>query len=130
MPSTLLGAGALLDERLLELIRVVDAVEQHIPDPSLAAGSGDGVRGRRVRYRDELGLVFVVGVTDGVLPDSRSKSKEQLDEECRLLYVAVTRARQRVCLHHAPIWSRHARQTFTKESRFMTSKAVEAALQK
>jgi DNA helicase-2/ATP-dependent DNA helicase PcrA len=75
--------------------------------------------------------VFVVGVTDGVLPDSRSKSKEQLDEERRrLLYVAVTRARQRACLHHAPMWSRHARQTFTEESRFMLSKAVKAAVER
>lgn len=240
VPSTLLGAGDLLDERLLEVIRVVGAVEQHTPDPSLAAGSGVGVRARRVRYRDELGLVledvigtndmadtqqsnrwdtfvsetakvaaarslhletrymgcvqaylrlrggiradkelrahlnawqpicrafgsatelharvlqdvagdavtvttihqakgmeweyvFVVGVTDGVLPDSRSKSKEQLDEERRLLYVAVTRARQRVYLHHAPIWGRHARQIFAEESRFMASKAVKVALRK
>lgn len=78
----------------------------------------------------ERDYVFVVGMTDGVLPDSRSKSKEQLDEERRLLYVAVTRVRQRVWLHHAPMWSRHARQNFTKESRFMTSKAVKVALQK
>lgn len=240
VPSTLLGAGPALDEQLLELIRVVDAVEQHVPDPSLAAGSGAGVRERRVQYRDELGLVladvigfndmadsreakrwktfvsetvkvaaaqsrhletrymgcvqaylrlrggvradkdlrthlnnwqpmcrafgsaaelharvlqdvagdavtvttihqakgmewdhvFVVSVTDGVLPDSRNKSKEQLDEERRLLYVAVTRARQRVWLHHAPMWSRHASQTFAEESRFLASNAVKAALQR
>ena len=78
----------------------------------------------------EWDYVFVVGVTDGVLPDSRSKSKAQLNEERRILYVAVTRARQRVYLHHAPIWGRHARQTFAKESRFMTSEAVRAALRK
>nr|MBI3613948.1 UvrD-helicase domain-containing protein [Nitrospirota bacterium] len=40
--------------------------------------------------------VFVVGLEDGILPHARCR--EQLEEERRLLYVAVTRARERLFL--------------------------------
>jgi DNA helicase-2/ATP-dependent DNA helicase PcrA len=46
--------------------------------------------------------VFVLGVTDGLMPDYRSLQGRQLEEERRLLYVAVTRARRTLQLYHAP----------------------------
>lgn len=36
--------------------------------------------------------VFLIGVNDGLYPISHAKSQEQLDEEKRLFYVAITRA--------------------------------------
>jgi DNA helicase-2/ATP-dependent DNA helicase PcrA len=47
----------------------------------------------------EWDVVFVVGLVDGVLPIAQSLSRpEAVDEERRLLYVAVTRAREQLTL--------------------------------
>jgi DNA helicase-2/ATP-dependent DNA helicase PcrA len=42
----------------------------------------------------EWDAVFLVGLADGTLPTTYAKTTEQLEEERRLLYVGVTRARQ------------------------------------
>jgi DNA helicase-2/ATP-dependent DNA helicase PcrA len=46
----------------------------------------------------EWEIVFVIGLQEGVLPSARAKDKEELDEEERLLYVAVTRAKEELYL--------------------------------
>ncbi|MEP6464408.1 MAG: ATP-dependent DNA helicase UvrD2 [Frankiaceae bacterium] len=46
----------------------------------------------------EWDAVFLVGLTDGMLPISYANTAEQIDEERRLFYVGITRARQRVAL--------------------------------
>ncbi|WP_127543330.1 ATP-dependent DNA helicase UvrD2 [Actinoplanes sp. OR16] len=42
----------------------------------------------------EWDAVFLVGLSDGTLPTTYAKTPDQLEEERRLLYVGVTRARQ------------------------------------
>ncbi|MEV6629463.1 ATP-dependent DNA helicase UvrD2 [Actinoplanes sp. NPDC051470] len=42
----------------------------------------------------EWDAVFLVGLSDGTLPTTYAKTNEQVEEERRLLYVGVTRARQ------------------------------------
>ena len=42
----------------------------------------------------EWDAVFLVGLSDGTLPTTYAKTPEQIEEERRLLYVGVTRARQ------------------------------------
>src|SRR5204862_1894349 len=42
----------------------------------------------------EWDAVFLVGLAEGTLPTTYAKTAEQLEEERRLLYVGVTRARQ------------------------------------
>ena len=50
----------------------------------------------------EFPVVFLIGLEDGVFPHSRSaESVEELQEERRLCYVGLTRARQRLFLAHA-----------------------------
>jgi DNA helicase-2/ATP-dependent DNA helicase PcrA len=46
----------------------------------------------------EWDVVFVVGVTDGAIPSSFAVTRDQLDEEERLLHVGVTRARRELHL--------------------------------
>jgi DNA helicase II / ATP-dependent DNA helicase PcrA len=49
----------------------------------------------------EWEVVFVLNVTDGCIPsDMAVGSREQIEEELRLLYVAMTRARQHLHLVH------------------------------
>lgn len=50
----------------------------------------------------EFKCVFVAGLDDGVLPVSRSRDNdEDMEEERRLMYVAVTRAKERLYLTRA-----------------------------
>jgi len=47
-------------------------------------------------------VVFLAGVEDGILPHNRSwDDPEEMAEERRLMYVGMTRARQRLYLIHA-----------------------------
>jgi DNA helicase-2/ATP-dependent DNA helicase PcrA len=53
----------------------------------------------------EFPVVFLVGMEDGVFPHLRSLGEpDELEEERRLCYVGITRARQRLYLTHA--WCR------------------------
>lgn len=49
----------------------------------------------------EWDAVFVIGLCEGLVPISYAASFEQIDEERRLLYVGITRARRRLALSWA-----------------------------
>jgi DNA helicase II / ATP-dependent DNA helicase PcrA len=49
----------------------------------------------------EWTAVFLAGLTDGTLPIVYAQTDEAIEEERRLLYVGITRARQRLCLSWA-----------------------------
>jgi len=68
--------------------------------------------------------VFVVGIADGQLPLYLAKNANMLAEERRLLYVAITRARESVRLYHAPVHHARSQQQFAKLSRFLNTAAV------
>ena len=50
----------------------------------------------------EFSVVFMVGMEEGLFPHSRSaESDEELEEERRLCYVGITRAKEKLVLTHA-----------------------------
>jgi DNA helicase-2/ATP-dependent DNA helicase PcrA len=49
----------------------------------------------------EWDSVYIAGLSDGLLPISYARTDDAIDEERRLLYVGVTRARKRLCLSWA-----------------------------
>jgi DNA helicase-2/ATP-dependent DNA helicase PcrA len=68
----------------------------------------------------EFPVVFIIGLEDGVFPHYRSMSDQaELEEERRLMYVGVTRARERLYLTHA--WSRtlFGTSSYNPPSRFL-----------
>jgi len=46
----------------------------------------------------EWRAVFLMGVADDILPSYKSQTKEEIEEEERLLYVAITRAKEKLYL--------------------------------
>ena len=49
----------------------------------------------------EFKCVFIAGLEDGILPFYRAKTDEDRQEEQRLLYVGMTRAKDRLFLSHS-----------------------------
>ena len=68
----------------------------------------------------EFDAVFITGLEEGLFPhDNSSASPQALEEERRLMYVAITRARQRLYLSHAQTRMLHGQTRYHPRSRFV-----------
>ena len=67
----------------------------------------------------EFRFVFIVGVEDGNLPHEASIEEGRLDEERRLMYVGITRAKEQLWLSHAVEAQRWGDRLRLKPSRFL-----------
>jgi DNA helicase-2/ATP-dependent DNA helicase PcrA len=67
----------------------------------------------------EYPIVFIVGCEDGVFPHSRALDEGGLEEERRLFYVGVTRAKHTLYLTHARRRAVFGAQTHGLPSRFL-----------
>lgn len=68
----------------------------------------------------EFPVVFLAGLEEGVFPHSRSlTSDSQLEEERRLCYVGMTRAREELHMSHAHRRSLYGMPNFNPRSRFV-----------
>ncbi len=107
-----------LDESLPAFVTEVNAraEAQHAP-------TADGVTLATIHAAKglEWNTVFVVGCSEGLLPLQFASTRAQVAEERRLLYVAITRAAERLFISWA-----HARQPGGRASREMSSFLVEA----
>ena len=74
----------------------------------------------------EWDVVFLVGLVDGTLPIQHAATDEQVDEERRLLYVGVTRARETLALSWALSRSPGGRRS-RRRTRFLHGIAPEPA---
>lgn len=68
----------------------------------------------------EFGTVFVVGLEEGLFPsDMVSGNPREMEEERRLFYVAITRAKTHCYLSHAQCRFRYGQMEFSAPSRFL-----------
>jgi DNA helicase-2/ATP-dependent DNA helicase PcrA len=67
----------------------------------------------------EFRAVFLIGMEEGVFPHSRSIEEQGLEEERRLAYVGLTRAKERLTLTHASSRSLWGARGFNLPSRFL-----------
>ncbi|MCB1031004.1 MAG: UvrD-helicase domain-containing protein, partial [Acidimicrobiales bacterium] len=118
-------------ENLAELVgsaREVDSVDVFLEQVSLVADTDevpeDGSSVVLMTLHSAKGLefpvVFMVGLEDGIFPHLRSLADPaELEEERRLAYVGITRARERLHLSHA--WSRtiYGATQYNPPSRFL-----------
>jgi DNA helicase-2/ATP-dependent DNA helicase PcrA len=64
--------------------------------------------------------VFITGLEEGLFPHEQSANEESgLEEERRLMYVAITRARRRLYLSHAQSRMLHGQTRYSLPSRFL-----------
>jgi len=69
----------------------------------------------------EFPVVFLTGMEENVFPHERSVNDErELEEERRLAYVGITRARQRLYLTRAVARAWWGRPSYHRQSRFLT----------
>ena len=66
----------------------------------------------------EFRYVFIVGCEDGVLPHEVSLDEGNLQEERRLLYVGITRAKEQLWMSHSKLTRKFGEQIRLKPSRF------------
>ena len=89
--------GELSLSEFLEKIALLSDVDNHDPDEDavtlMTMHSAKGL---------EFPFVFMPGMEDGLFPGWRSlDSQEGIEEERRLCYVGMTRAKERLCLTSA-----------------------------
>jgi DNA helicase-2/ATP-dependent DNA helicase PcrA len=86
---------------------------------------GDGTRVSLMTLHTAKGLeypaVFIVGLEDGIFPHMRSIAEPlELEEERRLFYVGITRARRHLALSHAWVRTIFGRTQHNIPSRFLS----------
>ncbi|HEY8646443.1 MAG TPA: UvrD-helicase domain-containing protein [Gaiellaceae bacterium] len=84
---------------------------------------GDGGQVTLMTLHNAKGLefraVFMIGVEEGIFPHARSIEENSLEEERRLAYVGMTRARERLTLTHALRRNLYGRSDANLPSRFL-----------
>ncbi len=127
-------------ENLAELVGVAREFTERVPDGTLAdfleqvalvadADSvptdegGQGVATLMTLHAAkglEFPVVFLTGLEDGVFPHLRTLGDAtELEEERRLAYVGITRARQRLYLSRAQVRSAYGQTSYNPPSRFL-----------
>ncbi len=108
-------------EDFLERVSLVADTDE-IPDD--APGADDGVVTLMTLHTAkglEFPVVFLTGMEDGTFPHQRSLGGEpkELEEERRLAYVGITRARERLHLSRAMVRSAFGQPLYAPASRFL-----------
>lgn len=124
-------------ENIEELVSAVKEFEKKAPEPTLEAYLADiSLMSDIDNYEEgddqvvlmtlhsakglEFPCVFMVGMEDGIFPGSRSLVDEgELEEERRLCYVGITRAKKHLYMIHARERNLYGRKCYNPISRFL-----------
>ena len=123
-------------ENLLELVGVAREYQETAAEPSLSEflqqislySDQDAITEEQslvtlMTLHNAKGLefraVFLIGMEEGVFPHSRSLEEQGLEEERRLCYVGLTRAKERLVLTHASARSLWGSRGYNLPSRFL-----------
>ena len=68
----------------------------------------------------EFDTVFIIGLEEGIFPVNRAIASGDIEEERRLMYVAITRAKRRLYAINARQRFRFGEMTYAPKSRFIT----------
>jgi DNA helicase-2/ATP-dependent DNA helicase PcrA len=124
-------------ENLEELINAAREYERVEPEPTLAGFlqeqalysdqdtmTSEGGSVTLMTLHNAKGLeyahVFVVGMEEGTFPHARSLDEHNLEEERRLAYVGITRAKETLTLTHARLRSSWGEREYRMPSRFLS----------
>src|ERR687885_11286 len=123
-------------ENLQELVGVAREYQEQAEEPNLSSflqeislySDQDAMRGEGslvtlMTLHNAKGLefraVFMIGMEEGIFPHSRSLEENTLEEERRLCYVGITRARERLVLTHPSARSPWGNRDYNLPSRFL-----------
>jgi DNA helicase-2/ATP-dependent DNA helicase PcrA len=123
-------------ENLQELVGVAQEYQHTADEPSLSGflqeislySDQDAIRGEQslvtlMTLHNAKGLefraVFMIGMEEGIFPHARSIEEQGLEEERRLAYVGMTRAKERLMLTHASARSLWGSRSYNLPSRFL-----------
>jgi DNA helicase-2/ATP-dependent DNA helicase PcrA len=123
-------------ENLQELVGVAREYDETSEEPSLSGflqeislySDQDAIRGEEslvtlMTLHNAKGLefraVFLIGMEEGIFPHARSIEEQGVEEERRLCYVGMTRAKERLTLLHAASRSLYGGRDHKLPSRFL-----------
>ena len=123
-------------ENLQELVGVAREYQEREDEPSLSHflqeislySDQDAIRGEEslvtlMTLHNAKGLefraVYLIGMEEGIFPHSRSIEEQGIEEERRLAYVGMTRAREQLTLTHASSRSLWGSRGYNLPSRFL-----------
>jgi DNA helicase-2/ATP-dependent DNA helicase PcrA len=123
-------------ENLQELVGVAREYQENAEEPSLSHflqeislySDQDAIRGEEslvtlMTLHNAKGLefraVYLIGMEEGIFPHSRSIEEQGVEEERRLAYVGMTRARELLALTHASSRSLWGSRGYNLPSRFL-----------
>ncbi len=116
------------EERVNESGETIDPLIAFLTHAALEAGehqAGEGEEALQMMTVHsakglEFDVVFITGLEEGLFPHEQSVTEpEGLEEERRLAYVAITRARHRLYLSHAQTRMLHGQTRYNIPSRFL-----------
>jgi DNA helicase-2/ATP-dependent DNA helicase PcrA len=133
-----------LDE-LINAARSFERVEDDTVDPlnaflthaALEAGEGQAGAGEdcvqlmtlHAAKGLEFPVVFIVGLENGLFPSMRAIEEGNLEEERRLAYVGITRARQQLYLSYAEVRRVHGTEQLGMPSQFLKEIPAECVVE-
>ena len=108
--ASIQGDSAVLFRTNMQNEYLTKAIEEYGRDPNTVT---------RMTFHASKGLefdtVYIIDANEGIAPHKNSRTKKAIEEERRMFYVAMTRARKNLFIYYV----KHIRQRPCKKSRFI-----------